>query len=419
MKKYQSAPTAAVSSTGATILISRPGRRRRLRRPNAALGLAFFLALGLAWPEALKAASPPPPGAALVKALAPLLGQPFRVDGAQDEEGRWVTFNRPDEISSAPGFNCSGFTVAAARLLLARPFSLAEATRDRRGDSGPASPLGPDWDFGLDLILNLSEGRALRTLPETPFSLLPPGRTADIPDPEFEDSPPLESPGPGRGAADLPDPEFENSPAAEPPGPGRGAADLPDLEFENPPAVASPGPGREAADLPDPEFENSPAAEPPGPGRGAADLPDLEFENPPAVASPGPGRGAADLPDLEFENPPPLEPLGPGRAQGWGVDLHSPEFENLLAQIRPGNFAFFCFSRPDGRFPAGVSYYHVGLILPEPPHLWLYHSTLGAATHRVDLAAPGRLARFRRQFPPPALGERRVLMIEVEPPGTD
>jgi hypothetical protein len=98
---------------------------------------------------------------------------------------------------------------------------------------------------------------------------------------------------------------------------------------------------------------------------------------------------------------------------GWGVDLHSPDFEDLTAQIRPGNFAFFCLSRPDGRFPAGVSYYHVGLIVPEPPHLWLYHSTLGGATHRVDLADPGRLAAFLNQFPPPARGERRIFMVEI------
>jgi hypothetical protein len=211
------------------------------------------------------------------------LGQPFRVDGAQDEDGRWVTFNRPDEISPKPGFNCSGFAVAAARILLARPFSLAEAVIDRRGDSGPGASLGQDWDFGLDLILNLSEGRARRTLP------------------------------------------------------------------------------------------------------------------------------------LTLLDAPTLEPLRPGLAHGWGVNLHGPSFKDLLAQIRPGGFAFFCFSRPDRRFPAGVSYYHVGLIVSEPPHLWLYHTTLGAATHRVDLADPGRLARFLGQFPPPARGERRIFMIEITP----
>jgi hypothetical protein len=38
--------------------------------------------------------------------------------------------------------------------------------RDRQGDSGPDSPWGRDWDFGLDVALNLAEGHFLRYLPE-------------------------------------------------------------------------------------------------------------------------------------------------------------------------------------------------------------------------------------------------------------
>ena len=239
---------------------------------------------GEAWPQEAQSQETQPPGVGLVQTLAPLLGLPYRFDGAQDEEGRWVTFSRPDQVSPKPGFNCSGLAVAAARLLLARPFSLAEVARDRQGDSGPGSPLGQDWDFGLDLILNLAEGRFVRALPET-----------------------------------------------------------------------------------------------------------------------------------DFESPA-LEPLGPGRALGWGVALHGRAFEDLLDQLQPGDFAFFCLSRPDGRFPAGVSYYHVGLIVPEPPHLWLYHSTRNLGTHRVDLADPAQLARFRRHFPPLARGERRIFMVEVQGP---
>jgi hypothetical protein len=101
---------------------------------------------------------------------------------------------------------------------------------------------------------------------------------------------------------------------------------------------------------------------------------------------------------------------------GWGANLHSRAFEDLLAQIRPGYFVFFSLSRPDGRFPAGVAYHHVGLIVPEPPHIWLYHSLAGPGTHRVNLADPGQLARFRRNYPPLVRGERRIFMIEAAPP---
>lgn len=221
----------------------------------------------------------------LTSALSRFLGLPFREDGAINEAGQWATFNQPDRISDQPGFNCSGFTVAAARELLGYNFNLAEASRDRRGDSGPGAALGQDWDFGLDLILNLSENYPRRFLPEP--------------------------------------------------------------------------------------------------------------ENPELT---------------------PLIPLRPNRSLGWGVSLHSPEFEDLLARIRPGNFCFFTFSKPDGRFSAGVSYYHVGVIIPESPHIWLYHSTLGAKTNRVDLGSAEGLARLRRHFKPVANGERRVFMVEVSPP---
>ncbi|MDR0881031.1 MAG: hypothetical protein LBP55_00575 [Candidatus Adiutrix sp.] len=254
---------------------------RRLTR------LALAAGLSLALPAlAAEAADPPPLFApALTEALAPLLATPFRIDGATDEAGRWVTFNRPDQVSPRPGFNCSGFTVAAARSLLGRNFNLAEVSRDRRGDSGPGATLGQDWDFGLDLISNLAEGYPHRWLPEP----------AD------------------------------------------------------------------------------PAA-------------------------------------------PPLIPLGPGRALGWGVDLHSPEFERELSRLQPGRLAFFVFSKPTGLFPAGVSYYHVGIIIPDPPARWLYHTTLGGGAHRVNLAEPAALARLRRHFPPVKAGERRVLLLEVTPP---
>lgn len=225
--------------------------------------------------------------APLTLSLDCFLGLPFREDGAVNEAGQWVTFNDPDLVSEEPGFNCSGFTVAAARALLGYDFNLTEVSRDRRGDSGPGADLGQDWDFGLDLILNLSENYPRRFLPQP--------------------------------------------------------------------------------------------------------------ENPEQT---------------------PLIPLTPRRSLGWGVSLHSREFEDLLGQLQPGKFCFFTLSRPDGRFPAGVSYYHVGVIMREPPDIWLYHTTVGAKTNRVNLAAAEGLARFRRHFKPIVNGERRIFMVEVTPPSS-
>ena len=245
----------------------------------------IFTPAPAAWGGAGQTAADPAPGQTMTASLARFLGIPFRVDGAADTLGRWVTFNEPELVVQTPGFNCSGFTVAAARELLGYNFDLIEVNFDRRGDSGPGAPLGQDWDFGLDLILNLSEDYPRRFLPEP----------------------------------------------------------------ENP-------------------------------------------QNTPLIA------------------------IGPGRALGWGVSLHSPAFEEQLKLIQPGRFCFFTFSKPDRRFPAGVSYYHVGVIVPDAQGLWLYHSTLGAKTNRVNLADPEGLARLRRHFPPIQNGERRVFLIEVTPP---
>ncbi len=99
-----------------------------------------------------------------VERLRPLLGIPYVVDAGEDEAGRYVLFIRPGEPLPEPGLNCSGFVVAACRRLLGFRGTLAQAALDRKGDSGADSPQGRDWDFGLDLILNLSEGRPRRFL---------------------------------------------------------------------------------------------------------------------------------------------------------------------------------------------------------------------------------------------------------------
>jgi len=101
-----------------------------------------------------------------------LLGLPYRPDGAIDEYGRDTLFANPQKTFSTPGLNCSGFVLAASRAILKTNFTLDQVKKDRLNDSGPKSPLGQDWDFGLDLILNISEGRPRRILtPDGPQAL--------------------------------------------------------------------------------------------------------------------------------------------------------------------------------------------------------------------------------------------------------
>lgn len=90
--------------------------------------------------------------------MAGLLGIPYRKDGGIDEEGNFVLLADPTQRFTSPGLNCSGLVLEACRFLLGTNFSIKKATRDRLNDSGPDSPLGHDWDFGWDLVCNLSEG---------------------------------------------------------------------------------------------------------------------------------------------------------------------------------------------------------------------------------------------------------------------
>jgi hypothetical protein len=90
--------------------------------------------------------------------LASFLGIAFREDGTMDEHGKYTLFSRPGKYFNEPGLNCSGFILAAARLLFQKNIQLSVAMRDRLGDSGPGAALGQDWDFGWDLILNITDG---------------------------------------------------------------------------------------------------------------------------------------------------------------------------------------------------------------------------------------------------------------------
>jgi len=90
--------------------------------------------------------------------IAALLNVPYRDDGAIDEKGRFTLFADQEKIFSSPGLNCSGLVLEVSRVLFRRNVTVAEAVRDRAGGSISSAALGEDWDFGWNLVLNLSEG---------------------------------------------------------------------------------------------------------------------------------------------------------------------------------------------------------------------------------------------------------------------
>ncbi len=92
------------------------------------------------------------------------LGIPYRDDGALDDKGHFTTFAHPEEILDTPGLNCSGLVVSVCRYLFNKNWTIKQLLRDPQGNSGLNSPLGKDWDFGWDLILNLTEGRPRRLI---------------------------------------------------------------------------------------------------------------------------------------------------------------------------------------------------------------------------------------------------------------
>ncbi|MDL2316217.1 hypothetical protein LJC59_03965 [Desulfovibrio sp. OttesenSCG-928-A18] len=122
----------------------------------AASGENTLMVNGIAAPKALFA-SGQAPGKVSEDILAAMLGIPYRIDGAVNEQGQFTLFADQKQRFSSPGLNCSGFVLEASRLLLGHNFSLDAVMRDRLGDSGPGAPDGQDWDFGWDLIMNISE----------------------------------------------------------------------------------------------------------------------------------------------------------------------------------------------------------------------------------------------------------------------
>ncbi|MDR2367851.1 MAG: hypothetical protein LBF58_07055 [Deltaproteobacteria bacterium] len=137
---------------------------------------------------------PYPEGAGVEAILKAFLGVPFRVDGVVTDDGRWATWNKQETTLKSPGFNCSGYLLEAVRHLTGRDVTIAQAIRDRDGDSGPDSELGLDWDYGLDILLNLSGAELAELIPapqngklRTNGSGRPEGLGVDINGPGFPD----------------------------------------------------------------------------------------------------------------------------------------------------------------------------------------------------------------------------------------
>ena len=98
------------------------------------------------------------PNQTLESVLNNLCGVPYRVDGASTIDGRHTLFANESKTFSTPGYNCSGFVLEASRKIFGTVTTIAQAKRDRENNSGPKSADGHDWDFGWDLIRNITDG---------------------------------------------------------------------------------------------------------------------------------------------------------------------------------------------------------------------------------------------------------------------
>lgn len=119
---------------------------------------------GAAWNRSLQDIRSTMDAGGPAAALEAFLELPYRNDGAVEGNGVYTLFADPARRFESPGLNCSGFVLAACRIVLRTETTVEQAKRDRLGDSGPGSPHGEDWDFGWDVIMNVSEGFSRRFL---------------------------------------------------------------------------------------------------------------------------------------------------------------------------------------------------------------------------------------------------------------
>ncbi|SHN50279.1 hypothetical protein [Desulfovibrio litoralis] len=110
-----------------------------------------------------------------------LLGIPYRDDGALDfskvsdkanTNGRYTLFADQNKTLKTPGLNCSGFVLAASNKIFRPDLNIDTAKFDRKNDNSETATRAEDWDFGLDLLLNISDGKTAKVM-------LPNNRYAD------------------------------------------------------------------------------------------------------------------------------------------------------------------------------------------------------------------------------------------------
>ena len=122
--------------------------------------IALFLGFSCLWSLSAAGAAPGGVSSGEVEALLkPYLDISYRPDGASTVDGQYTLFADPSARFATPGLNCSGFVLAGTRALLGTKTTVEEAKKDRLGDSGQDSSHGEDWDFGWDLLLNLTDGQ--------------------------------------------------------------------------------------------------------------------------------------------------------------------------------------------------------------------------------------------------------------------
>ncbi|GMO56653.1 MAG: hypothetical protein Ta2D_01740 [Rickettsiales bacterium] len=96
--------------------------------------------------------------------LNSFIGIPYRNDGATGAFGQYTLFSNQKQVFKNAGFNCSGFVLEAFRSITNEELSLDEVKVDNFNDSGKKAKMGEDWDFGYDLILNITDKFKLKLL---------------------------------------------------------------------------------------------------------------------------------------------------------------------------------------------------------------------------------------------------------------